>query len=418
MKTCRLFGLQPAGSTFTVVDEVVNKDQLAATMARLLHTPGHPECERLASEVESATLLIPLIDFNRSRNVESWLQRIRPYPVTSGIAVLADAAPQAAAHRQGYAEILLAAANGFVSQSDAPSLPDLVFRYGPSNVRAADLAHVLRSYGIPAQDCRAPGPCPAAVEVSIPGSDLAAWYLSPRQRTSHFYRAFQGVSKAIQRAMRDWLRFVWFDDPARFADPAASRALMMYWLSPLYRGRSRSEFSWEVLSEPQLTRLYTRSARKANRELGMIRTRLSAAGCEESIDDFNSLERNRIAAAVRREGRHLNRLMALDTGLVDTLCSLSAEARLLDAPALPRARFELATHYVHALRVHLRRGPLPDWSHDLAILVLIHATTALRSKLGLPSGIRVRLGVPSEGEIRFRDYNPRENVPDCLPLAS
>ncbi len=411
METCRIFCLKPAaGTAFTIADQTVSRDRLAAALAELFNVPQHPECERLAAGIESPTLLIPLLNQTERRNPAARLESVRPYPVAPGISILAAAAPESAVHRRGYAEILLAAANGFVSQSGSAALPDLIFRYEQPGTCLSDLSPLLDLYGLPKPAFDPLRPFTAAIEVSIPGADLAVWYLSPRQRTTAFYEAFTAVSTAVQRALRHWLRFAWFGDLARFENLATSRALMMYWLSLPHRSDSRSEFSSDVLSPAQLNRLYARSTAKANRELRQIRSRLTAAGRDPSAAAYNPLRRAKVVAAVRREGRPLNRLFAVESNLVDTLTGFSAEARLV--PSSDQVSpFELATRYVHALRVHLRRQPLPEWSHDLALLVLIHATTALRTELGLPAGLRARLTLPVE-------VDSRENLPSPLPLAS
>ena len=407
-----------------ISDETVNASHLAAALETRFAAPGHAACARIAGEIAtaaarpSATALIPLLDRVERRDPVSWLETAHAYPIAPGIVVLAEVDPRNATHRRGYAEILLAAANGFVSQPGKSGLPDLAFRFERRNACATDLTKLLRLYKLPVPSDLPGGEFGSVIEVSIPGEDLAAWYACPRERTTLFYQAFATASTAMQNALRRWLRFAWFADLRNFDNQAVSRALMMYWLSPTCSGRSRSEFSWDVLNNWELNRLYVWSTGRADRELKEIGARLSRAGLDLSASAYQPLRRREIVAAVRREGRGLNRLIALESNVIDTLTTLAAEARLLPTPGIPLTGFEFANRYMHTLRTHLRREPLPDWSHDLAILVLIHATTALRAKLELPSGIRARLTIDAGAGARVSEVNARENLPEPLALAS
>jgi hypothetical protein len=397
MRSYRFFSLQADRPRVSVHDEIVDYPRLAELIGG-----------RLASQIDAETVMMPLLNRNERADVAAWLDGVHAYPVAPGTVVLSEDDPRHALHRRGYAEILLAASHGFVLQPGKRDLPDLTFRYERPNASAADLDPLLRLYPFLAPDLPK-GEFPAALEVSIPAADLAAWYDSPRQRTTSFYRAISSVSMSVQRTLRRWLRFAWFADLQNFDDLLASRAMMMYWLSCPCKGRSRSDFTWDVLSQSELNRLYAFSTARANRELKNIHWRLSQPGRDLPAHSYRSLHRSEIVAAVRREGRTLNRLLALESDLVDTLSRMAPEAA-----ASPVSVFDFALRYVHEIRFHLRKEPLPVWSHDLAVLVLIHATTALRASMGLPSGIRARLVADS----RVFEANPRENLAEPLPLAS
>jgi hypothetical protein len=66
--------------------------------------------------------------------------------------------------------------------------------------------------------------------------------------------------------------------------------------------------------------------------------------------------------------------------------------------------------FAHGLRSHLRRGPLPEWSHDLAVLVIIEATNSMRRALRMRHGIDVELRVSLEDgrQFEFRTEALRE----------
>jgi hypothetical protein len=75
-----------------------------------------------------------------------------------------------------------------------------------------------------------------------------------------------------------------------------------------------------------------------------------------------------------------------------------------------RNPIDVVADFSHGLRSLLRRGPIPEWSHDLATLVLIEATNSMRRALRLRHGIEVelRISLDSGQQIEFRNEALRE----------
>lgn len=424
----RLFSLSPEGRFgVTVVDQTTGVSGLTESLQSSVPGGDLQHYQQLAEAIAFATgtardttILLPRLDRTGKSAPASWLSKARPFRVAPGILLCSMEDPGLAIHRSGYFELLLAAAgNGFVSQRGMADFPPLVFHYETTSATAADLLPLLGYYKLPvAAADLPPGEFATTITLEIPGGDLSAWFLSPPQCTDAFADTFPDVSVDVQRSLRHWLRFAWMTDADRFDDLAATRAAMIYWLSNSCRDGIRSKFAWDVLCAKEMNRFYRVASGRVPRELDAIVARLRAGGRVEMAQCYRKLRRREIVAGVRREARKLNRMLTVESNVIDLLVNLTVEARTMLLAGVTRGLLPVSVRYGHELRAHLRRNPIPEWSHDLSLLVMIHATTQLRARLGLESGICARLRVETADGGRSWSTNTRENPACPLALAS
>ena len=69
-----------------------------------------------------------------------------------------------------------------------------------------------------------------SLDVSLPGNVVAAWFNAPSDRKADVYLE---MSRNIQRAMRRFVQFSYFDDPSKYGDIAAAPAVFVYGCLPV-----------------------------------------------------------------------------------------------------------------------------------------------------------------------------------------
>src|SRR4051812_4733895 len=68
-----------------------------------------------------------------------------------------------------------------------------------------------------------------------------AWTGAPHEVHTDYFRTWQAVSIAVQKALRRWVPDIYFADPARFEDRDAAFPLLVYAASRPCRGLPSSE---------------------------------------------------------------------------------------------------------------------------------------------------------------------------------
>lgn len=79
-----------------------------------------------------------------------------------------------------------------------------------------------------------------------------AWIGAPDERHKKYFHTWQGVSVALQKALRCWIPEFYFRDPARYEDRDAAFPLLVYAASRPSRGRPRTEFAYDLANEELL----------------------------------------------------------------------------------------------------------------------------------------------------------------------
>jgi hypothetical protein len=382
-----------------------------------------PHILRLAAEIAAAdrsASVVAVLDHGQLRRIGEWLEQAHAYPVAPGIVLCASIAPHLATHKRGYLDAILLL--GLYAPADAP---DLVFQHVRTNATAEDLAPLLARYELDraAADLPVDAPFRAELTLSITGAHLDVWPRTPPQRTRRFFHIWSHVAMVLQDLFRRWIRYEWLAEAARFEDHATGRALVAYWLSIPRAATSHSEFMYDVM-EPQTFNRVCRSSPRMRAELEEVGNRIEACGMSRETAERYRGDPRKVLAAMRRDERSLRRLFSVDTDVFEHLINFAVElSRVHEARVNPESPLphpvDLVIRFTHGLRAHLRRGPLPDWSHDLATLAVIEATNALRRGFRLPNGIRTQLRVTAADgrEFRYETQALRHPVSDGAPAA-
>lgn len=212
--------------------------------------------------------------------------------------------------------------------------------------------------------------------VNFPPFDQC-WLLAPAERSVEFLPVFARVSAAIQSVLREHIPAEYFADVKKFRDLKTAAPMLVYQASPPFRGRKRSELTYDVLN-PALTATLFRRARPMLTELLMqVEIRLCAEGLPELADQYAPRRAAAILANVQKlskSRRYLFLLIRAESVLVDAIVELGGIASLA-----PKAQARKWAEFGKKWNYQLRRiYPSRDFTH-LAPALLAAANGAFKS---------------------------------------
>ena len=170
---------------------------------------------------------------------------------------------------------------------------------------------------------------------TIPGVDCpepdACWLSLPAERSAAFLPTFTRISVALQAALREQVPAVYFQVPERFRDWKSAYPMLVYQASRPFRGRVRTELTYDVLNPRLMAILFRRARAKLIPLLEQVEAELRAGGFEDVAQYYSLKRAPGIIDSVQRlsaSRRHLYRLIRSEGALVDALVDLSGLGRL------------------------------------------------------------------------------------------
>lgn len=203
----------------------------------------------------------------------------------------------------------------------------------------------------------------------------ARWLSLPAERSAAFLPTFTRISVALQAALREQVPAVYFQVPERFRDWKSAYPMLVYQASRPFRGRVRTELTYDVLNPRLMAILFRRARAKLIPLLERVEAELRAEGFEDVAQYYSLKCAQGIIDSVQRlsaSRRYLYRLVRSESALVDALVDLSG---LGTSSAKEQAKRRAA--FQKKWQFQLRRlYPGVDFS-ALAPLLLESATQAL-----------------------------------------
>jgi hypothetical protein len=170
----------------------------------------------------------------------------------------------------------------------------------------------------------------AEMQATIPRARCAvpdpSWLSLPAERSAAFLPIFARISVALQSTLRQRVPPFYFQSLESFRDWKSAYPMLIYQASRPFRGRVRTELTYDVLN-PRLMAILFRRA-KGNLELLLEQTEaeLRAGGRPEVAAHYSSRRAPEIVQSVQRlsaSRRYLYRLVRSESALVDALVELS-----------------------------------------------------------------------------------------------
>ncbi len=160
-----------------------------------------------------------------------------------------------------------------------------------------------------------------------PSVDLSVWKRAPKERTAAYFPTYSVVSKAIQTAIRGWVR-EWFNANTEILlRPHTAYAILVYQCTHPFSGRPTNMFTYDIQQTEALNRAFASAAHRLGRELKTLDTKRFGWFTREHYFAYRSKE---VVKYVSKNRRGLYRMLNVDTVLVDSILKFA----IIDIPKL------------------------------------------------------------------------------------
>src|SRR6201996_6215423 len=87
--------------------------------------------------------------------------------------------------------------------------------------------------------------------------DLSIWRQAPKERTAAYFPTYSAISRAMQRALRDWVR-EWFTANAEdiLLRPHTAYSILVYQCTHPFSGRPTNTFTYDIQQTELLDRAF------------------------------------------------------------------------------------------------------------------------------------------------------------------
>jgi len=209
------------------------------------------------------------------------------------------------------------------------------------------------------------------------------------------------MSVAIQSVLRERVPLEYFADAQKYRDWKMAGPVLVYRASPPFRGRKRTELTYDVLNPVLIAMLFRRAKLNLPEVLAQVEARLRAEGLAELADSYAPRRAATILNSVQKlskSRRYLSVLIRGESVLVDALVHLSGVGELS-----PKGQAKRWASFEKRWNFQLRRlYPGRDFTHLSAVLLdaaesALEADPAPLGDGGIgPAGVGP--GVPEAGE--------------------
>jgi len=207
---------------------------------------------------------------------------------------------------------------------------------------------------------------------NVKSVDLSVWKTAPRERTAAYFPTYSVVSKAMQTAMRGWVR-EWFGAHQDvLLRPKAAYPILVYVCTHPFSGRPTNNFTYDIQQTEALDRAFASAAVRLGRELKELNTQDLSWFTREHYFAYRSKE---VLKYVIKNRRQLYKMLNVETVLMNSILKFA----LLDIPAFGLEEAETILRRVFTTQ--LRR-----FSEELDMTLRVDellkiATDALNGKL-------------------------------------
>ena len=157
------------------------------------------------------------------------------------------------------------------------------------------------------------------------------WLSMPAERSAAFLPTFVRMSVAIQCVLREHVPVEYFRNLEKYRDLKTAGPMLVYQASPPFRGKKRTELTYDVLNPALIAMLFRRAKPKLGELLAQAEARLHAEGMAELADQYAARRTGAILDCVQKlskSRRHLYVLIRGESILVDALVQLSGLGEL------------------------------------------------------------------------------------------
>jgi hypothetical protein len=212
----------------------------------------------------------------------------------------------------------------------------------------------------------------AVSEQATSDIDFSVWLSAPKERTAAYFPTYSAISKAMQAALRAWVR-EWFSaNPEILARPHSAYPILVFQCTTPFSGKPTNVFTYDIQQTETLDRAFRSAASKLGSELSTLDTKSFPWFTREHYFAYRSKE---VVKYVSKNRRALYKMLNVETVLVDSILKFA----VIDIPKLGLER--AVANLRRAFSVQLNRfSEEIDMSSRVEELLKI-ATDTLLSKL-------------------------------------
>ncbi|MDQ2775403.1 MAG: hypothetical protein M3Y57_10885 [Acidobacteriota bacterium] len=148
------------------------------------------------------------------------------------------------------------------------------------------------------------------------GIDFSVWKAAPKERTAAYFPTYSAISKAMQTAMRGWVR-EWFNaNPEVLLRPHTAYPILVYQCTTPFSGKPTNIFTYDIQQTEALNRAFASAASKLGRDLKQLDPKNLAWLTREHYFAYRSKE---VVKYVAKNRRALYKMLNVETVLVDSI---------------------------------------------------------------------------------------------------
>ncbi len=168
------------------------------------------------------------------------------------------------------------------------------------------------------------------VAASVPvasSTDFSVWKAAPRERTVNYFPTYSTVSRAMQGAMRAWVREWFAANVEILLRPHTAYAILVYQCTHPFAGKPTNMFTYDIQQTEALDRAFASAANKLGRELKALDTKRFSWFTREHYFAYRSKE---VVKYVSKNRRAIYRMLNVETVLMDSILKFA----IIDIPKL------------------------------------------------------------------------------------
>lgn len=214
--------------------------------------------------------------------------------------------------------------------------------------------------------------CDRCARSSSTEIDFSVWKRAPKERTPNYFPTYSHVSRAMQGAMRGWVREWFAANPEILLRPHTAYPILVFQCTHPFAGKPTNIFTYDIQQTEALNRAFASAANKLGRELKTLDTKSYPWFTREHYFAYRSKE---VVKYVMKNRRAIYKMLNVETVLMDSILKFA----VIDIPKLGLE--EAVVILRRAFNTQLRRfSDEFDLSSRTEELLRI-ATEALASKL-------------------------------------
>ena len=210
----------------------------------------------------------------------------------------------------------------------------------------------------------------AVVETS--SVDFSVWKSAPKERTTAYFPTYSAVSKAMQMALRSWVREWFLANPEILQRPHTAYPILVFQCTHPFSGKPTNIFTYDIQQTQALDRAFASAASKLGRELKTLDTKHYTWLTREHYFAYRSKE---VVKYVMKNRRAIYKMLNVETMLMDSILKFA----IIDIPKLGLEEALVLLRRAFNTQLH-RFSEQFDLSARMEELLQI-ATDALKTKM-------------------------------------